>query len=277
MAEDALELSDLAPEELLELGDANLAEFIRHTARASSGGETVEEDGLLLVAGSHPNPGPYRNLAIRTRNELSADEAMRRADEFFRSRSRGYVFWIRTHVDEDLGALARQRGLTPLELEGLAQLFQGGCPPPVDPQPGVVLRWADDDQSRRDFLQVNAAAWGLGDAPVELTSSVLFEPSSLDSANVAAAIAYIDGAPAGTCMAIVYPDFVVGGYWGATAHWARRRGLHDLTTRAIFNAGFELGARLAFCQSSPLAANNLERMGFAQITRYERYRVPYVP
>jgi hypothetical protein len=277
MQDQEMNLSQLGREDLLELGDANLAEFIRHTARAGSGGETVEENGLLLVAGSHPNPGPYRNLAMRTHNELSAEEAIERATDFFRARSRGYVFWVRRHADEDLDRAAESRGWDSLEPEGLAQLFQAGCPDPVEPQPGIVLTWANDEQTRRDFLQVNAEAWGLGDAPVELTRSVLFEPSSLDAPNIAAAIGYIDGRPAGTCMAIVFPDFVVGGYWGATAHWARRRGLHDLTTRAIFNAGFELGARLAFCQSSPLAANNLERMGFQQLTRYQRYRVPYIP
>jgi GNAT superfamily N-acetyltransferase len=266
---------DLGRNELLELGDANLVEFIRHTARASSGGTVVEKDGLLLVAGGHANPGPYRNLAIRTTVELPAAEAMSRAAEFFAARSRGHIFWVRDHADHELDLIARDRGFTALEPDGLAQLYQGQCPAPAEPQPGVELVWADDDERRRDFLQVNAEAWGMGDAPVELTRSVLFEPSSLDAPNVAAAIAYIDGAPAGTCMAIVHPDFVVGGYWGATAQWARRRGLHDLTTRAIFNAGFKLGARLAFCQSSPLAAKNLERMGFEQLTRYRRYRVPF--
>jgi hypothetical protein len=121
---------------------------------------------------------------------------------------------------------------------------------------------------------VNADAWGMRDAPFDLVRATLFEPSSLDAANVAGAIAYIDGKPAGTCMAIVYPADVVGGYWGATAGWARKRGLHDLTTRAIFNAGFALGARIAVCQTSPGAAGNLERMGFRRITSYRRYVVP---
>lgn len=277
MSQQTRQASSLERDELLALGDANLLEFIRHTARASSDGAIVEEGGLLLVAGSHAAPGPYRNLAMRTSNELSADEAVRRAEEFFRQRSRPHIFWVRAHADAEIDDLAQGRSLALLEEGGLAQLYQPGCPEPVAPQAGVELHWADDDVKRRDFLQVNAAAWGMSDAPFELTRSVLFEPSSLDAPNVAAAIAYIDGKPAGTCMAIVYPEHVVGGYWGATAEWARRRGLHDLTTRAIFNAGFNLGATLSFCQSSPLAAGNLERMGFQQLTRYRRYRVPYSP
>jgi hypothetical protein len=91
---------------------------------------------------------------------------------------------------------------------------------------------------------------------------------------VAAAIAYIEGKPAGTSMGIVYPRHVVGGYWGATARWARRRGLHDLTTRAIFSGGSALGARVAVCQTSPGAAKSVVRMGFRQISSHKRYLVP---
>jgi hypothetical protein len=261
-------------DEPLRLADKNLAEFIRHTARAGGKSPFVEEAGLLLVAGSHPNPGPYRNVAMRLTQELPAAEALARADEFFAERSRGYVLWVRDHADAELDELARNRGCAPLEEGGLPQLYQEGCPDPVEPGPGIELRWAEDDQSRRDFLMVNADAWGMPNAPLELARATLFETASLDAPNVAGAIAYIDGKPAGTCMAIVYPHNVVGGYWGATAGWARKRGLHDLTTRAIFNAGFALGARISVCQTSPGAAGNLERMGFRQITSYKRYVVP---
>jgi hypothetical protein len=265
---------DLSRDELLELGDENLVGFIRHMARAGAGGVVTEECGLLLVAGSHPNPGPYRNLAIRIRNELSAEESMRVADEFFAARARGYVFWIRAHADADLAQLAQGRGLSLLEPEGLPELYRQGAPEPVEPAPDVDLTWADDEKKRIDFLNVNAEAWGIGNAPDELKRNVLFEPSTLDAPTVSAAMAYIDGQPASTSMAIEHPEFVAGGYWGATAHWARRRGLHDLTTRAAFNARLQLGARHFFCQNSPLAAKNVERMGFGQLTRYWRYRVP---
>lgn len=261
-------------DEILWLADQNIGEFIRHTSRAGEDSSILEESGLLLVAGSHPNPSPYRNVALRLTDTYPAADAIERADEFFAERGRGYVLWVRAHADRELDEIAQRRGLRLLEEPGLPQLFREGCPEPGQPGPGVELKWATDDATRRDFLMVNADAWGMSGAPFDIIRSALFEPASLDAPNVAAAIAYVDGAPAGTCMVINYPFHVTGGYWGATAGWARNRGLHDLTTRAVFNAGFALGAKVAVCQNSPGAARNLERMGLRQVSHYRRYVVP---
>ena len=50
-------------EELFRLADLSLAEFLRHLARY--GGAIHEEDGLLLFAGAHSQPNPYRNGLLR--------------------------------------------------------------------------------------------------------------------------------------------------------------------------------------------------------------------
>lgn len=260
--------------ELLELGDQNIAEFIRHIARTGEDTHILEEDGLLLVAGSHPNPGPYRNMAMRIGEGLTAQEVLARANEFFRRFSRGYCLWVRLHADRDVDEIATERGFRLLEEEGLPQLAREGAPEPVEPGPGIELRWAVDEKSRRDFLTVNADAWGMGGAPFDVVRATLFEPSILDAPNVTAAIAYIDDKPAGTCMSINFPAHVAGGYWGATAGWARKRGLHDLTSRAIFHAAARLGATISVSQTSPGAAKNLERMGLHQISSFRRYLVP---
>jgi hypothetical protein len=268
-------MSQTIAAELLDLGDQNVAEFIRHIARAGEETHILEEDGLLLVAGSHPNPGPYRNVAMRIGDGLSAEEVFARADAFFGGFSRGYCLWVRMHADRDVDEIATERGFRLLEEEGLPQLARAGAPDPVEPGPGIELRWAVDEQSRRDFLMVNADAWGMGGAPYDLVRATLFEPSILDAPNVTAAIAYIDDKPAGTCMSINYPPHVAGGYWGGTAGWARKRGLHDLTSRAIFHAAAEqLGATISVSQTSPGAAKNLERMGLQQISSFKRYLVP---
>jgi hypothetical protein len=260
--------------ELLELGDRNVAEFILHLARAGEGTRIVEDDGLLLVAGSHPNPGPYRNVAMRTGGGLTGEEVVARADEFFAEQSRGYCLWVRMHADRDVEQIMAERGFGLLEEEGLPQLARVGAPDPVEPGAGIELRWATDEKSRRDFLMVNADAWGMGGAPYDLVRATLFEPSILDAPNVTAAIAYIDDKPAGTCMSIIYPRDVAGGYWGATAGWARKRGLHDLTSRAVFHAAAELGATISVSQTSPGAAKNLAGMGLQQISSFKRYLVP---
>jgi hypothetical protein len=76
-------------DELLLLADLTLAEFARHLAR--SGGTVLEEDGLLLFAGPHPQPNPYRNGALRLDDRLDGEEALRRSREFFSARQSSHV------------------------------------------------------------------------------------------------------------------------------------------------------------------------------------------
>jgi hypothetical protein len=51
---------------ILAGGDANLAELMRRMSQAE-GSSIHEQGGIVLVAARHPNPGPYRNAAIVTR------------------------------------------------------------------------------------------------------------------------------------------------------------------------------------------------------------------
>src|SRR4051812_23364741 len=96
-------------DELLLLADLSLAEYLRHLARY--GGTVLEEDGLLLFAGAHPQPNPYRNGALRLDRRLSAAEARSRADAFFGQRRRSYALWVREHADDDLAADAADEQL----------------------------------------------------------------------------------------------------------------------------------------------------------------------
>jgi hypothetical protein len=102
---------DAGEEELL-LCDLTLAEFLRHRSRPD--GTLLEEDGLLVFAGPHPQPSPFRNGAMRLDSRLSAEEATRRARQFFRDRGRGFVMWVREHADTDLAAALDREGLREL-------------------------------------------------------------------------------------------------------------------------------------------------------------------
>ena len=51
---------------------------------------------------SHPQPGPFRNFAMRMTPEMSAEEAIARATERFDELGRSFVFWVRTDVDQDI-------------------------------------------------------------------------------------------------------------------------------------------------------------------------------
>ena len=92
--------------ELLRLADLTLAEFFRQLARYGTGSRILEEDGLVLFAGSHAQPNPFRNGAIRLDERLSAAEALERAQRFFAPLKRSYVFWVR-ESESELDALCR--------------------------------------------------------------------------------------------------------------------------------------------------------------------------
>lgn len=269
--------ADLA--DVLRGSDLNLVEFMKAMALAEDA-RVLEQEGLVLVAALHPNPGPYRNAAVLTADGLSAAAVLKLTSGFFTEQQRGFVLWVRDHGSEDreLERIADQRGWQLLEPEGLPQLGRLGTPDPIEPRTGVTVAAVSDAETRRDFLRVNAEAWGMPDVPIEVAKRILFEPDLLDdpSGTRFGVIAYLEGKPASTCLALVHPGGVVGGYWGATAPWALGHGLHDLTTRTVYNNAFAVSpeARFAVCQNSPGAAKNLTRMGFQQVSSYKRYLVP---
>jgi hypothetical protein len=264
---------------ILAASDANLAEFMCRMANAE-GAYSHEEDGLVLVAANHPNPGPYRNAAVFTGDSTSLDGRLERALEFFARRGRSFVLWVRDEGDAaaEVDHAAAGPGWRMLEDEGLPQLWREGPPEPVEPGEGITLTWATNADTRRDFVRVNADAWGLEGAPFETAAQIFFEPDLLDdpSGTTFAVVAYLEGRPASTCLAIVHPGDVVGGYWGATAAWALGHRLHDLTTRVAYNEAFAAfpQARVAVCQNSPGAAKTIARMGFEQVATWKRYLVP---
>jgi len=264
---------------ILAGGDANLAEFMLRMSRCDEGSVWEENSGLVLVAANHPNPGPYRNAALLTGESLTGGQAIGLARDFFGTRGRAFVLWVREHgaADVELGNLAAEHGYAPLD-DGLPQLCRDGPPPPVEPPDGVILMGATDDRVRRDFVGVNADAWGLEGVTPEIASQILFEPNLFEDASgtIFGVVAYLHGKPASTCLALVAPPSIVGGYWGATASWALGNRLHDLTTRAVYNEAFACWptAEIAVCQNSPGAAKTIARMGFRQISKYRRYLIP---
>jgi hypothetical protein len=249
---------------------------------AAEGAFFQNDDDLVLVAARHPNPGPYRNAAVLT-GHGDVETRLERALDCFGGRRRAFVLWVRSDGEcgPALAEIAAARDWRPLEGEGLPQLGRVGPPDPVEPGDGVTLTWATDERMRRDFVQVNSDAWGMEGAPFETAVRILFEPGLLDDPTgvTFAAIAYLDGKPASTAVAVVHPEGVVGAYWGATAPWALGHRLYDLTMRAACRGAFSAfpTARHAVCQNSPGAAKTIARMGFEEVGRWMRYLVPTPP
>src|SRR5436305_13659763 len=112
-------------DDLLLLADLTLADYLRYLARY--GGATLEEDGLLLFAGAHRQPNPYRNGALRLDQTLPAQEVFERAGSFFAEQQRSYALWVREDDDGDLQRVAVDRGLR--ELERLPEMVLAELPP----------------------------------------------------------------------------------------------------------------------------------------------------
>lgn len=269
--------------ELCRLADLSLADYARHLSRF--GGSISEEAGLLLFAGAHSQPNPYRNGTLRLDDGPTAEEVLRRAGEFFGERGRGYALWVREHGDADLEAAARRAKLA--ELERLPELVLYELPPAMPLPEGVELRRALDEQTRNDYLEVVASAWGMAGLPAALAADLFFSPDSLDAPNVAAFVAYFDGQPLSGAMTLVTQGIALG----CQAATIRRpkpgqkipppgasKGARSLAQSCLWAAlklSFEeLGAEFSLCQTSARGASAWQQLGYQPFTSYGRYVVP---
>jgi hypothetical protein len=270
-------------DDLLRLADLTLAEYLRYLARY--GGASLEEDGLLLFAGAHRQPNPYRNGALRLNKALDAQAVVRRAASFFGARRSGYALWAREHGDHDLETLAAAEGLH--ELERIPELALQTLPSYLPPADGVEIRRAQDERARDDYLAVVAEAWGMADMPREVAAKVFFDPASLDEPGVAAFVAYYDDQPLSAAMTFVSHEVALG-CQAATIRRPKpgqrlpspgppgeRRGLAQSCLWAALELSFgKLGARLSLCQTSGLGAPVWLGLGYRPFTSYARYLVP---
>jgi hypothetical protein len=269
--------------DLLALADLTLAEYLRYLARY--GGAFVEEDGLLLFAGAHRQPNPYRNGVLRLSDTLGSEAVLRLADRFFGLRKSGYALWAREHGDGEVERTATQRGLR--ELERLPELVLEQLPDYVPPPDGVEIRRASDTRTREDYLDLVADAWGMASMPRDVAAKVFFDPDSLDVPNVAAFVAYYDAKPLSAAMTLVAHEVALG----CQAATIRRpksgqrlprmgapgeyRGLAQSCLWAALELSYcELGARLSLAQTSAPGAPAWLGLGYRPFTSYARYLVP---
>lgn len=270
-------------DKLLALADLTLADYLRYLARY--GGEVREEDGLLLFAGAHRQPNPYRNGALRLDASLPAEEAFGRAAAFFGPRRSSYALWAREHGDSDLERTATARGLR--ELERLPEMMMFDLPEYLPPPDGVELRRATDSQTREDYLELVANAWGMATLPRDVAARVFFDPDSLDVSNVAAFVAYYDGMAVSAAMTHVSRGVALG-CQGATvrrpkpgqrlprsAGSGETRSLAASCLWAALELSYDaLGATMSLGQTSNLGAPVWQGLGYELFTSYARYLVP---
>jgi ribosomal protein S18 acetylase RimI-like enzyme len=248
---------------LIELSDLNYAEAMRELTRRA-GGAVVDEDGVMLYAGAHPLP-VMANGVMRTGPGLDAAGVLARADRFFGERERGFTLIVRAHADGDLQEIADASEL-PTFASPAAMVLEHRLADAVAPA-GVQLRRVTTVADVAAFASVNGQAYATYGMPADVAPAVFRRPETVIGPHIAAFIAMRDGTPAAAAMVIVTHG-VAGIYWVGTVPEARGQGLGELCTRAATNAGFDLGARAASLQASPMGEPVYRRMGYVEVTRY---------
>jgi GNAT superfamily N-acetyltransferase len=257
--------------ELIELSDLNYAEAMRELSRRA-GGTVHDEDGILLFTGGHPLP-VLCNGVLRTETRLGADEVLDRTRDFFARAGRGFTVLIRAHADGDLHAVASAARL--VQMGDSPGMVLERRLPEAKPPAGVVLRRVETAADVAAFASVMGAAYATYGMPADVAPRLFPRTETLIAPHMVAFLALLDGAPAAGAMVIVTHG-VAGIYWVGTTPAARGRGLAELCTRAAGNAGFDLGARIAALQASPMGEPVYRRMGYVEVTRYP-YLVQFEP
>ncbi len=229
-------------------------------------GATVEaREGWTLGAATPSHP-VISNAAFRKDDEVDPEELLARARAFFGERGRGFSVWARGGVDEDrdLIAAAEAAGLQPVYEMPEMILGQRAKERPLPD--GVELRRVASAADASEYWQVAALAYSSLGFPNESFGSYT-NHAGLLADNVAAFLAYTDGRPAGIAMTIVSHG-VAGIYWVGSVEEARNRGLGWTVTAAAVNAGFDLGAKIASLQASPMGESLYSAMGFERAFTY---------
>lgn len=253
----------MTDDELRELADLNYAEATREMTRRS-GGAVLDEGGVMLAAGGHALP-VLVNCAMRTDPRVAPDAVLARARRFFAPRRRGFSVVARAHLDGDLETACTAAGLATFGAAPgmvLTRRLADAVPPP-----GVRLRRVATAADAAAYAAVMDEAYQSLGMPPGVAAVQVGRLDALAAPHIVAVLAEVDGAPVAGAVTIVTHG-VAGVYWVGTRAAARGRGLAELCTRAAGNAGFELGARVAALQASPMGEPIYRRMGYVEVTRY---------
>ena len=252
------------------LGHRNLIAFNRAVTGWGSRGALEEGGGAVLCAGGTWIP-VVANGAYRTDHEVGGGELIARADEFFGSLARGFTIKVRdTGEDDDLRQACEAAGL---ERFGAA-VPQMMIDSPLSARPtdeDVATHMVEDEAGVRDFIAVNAAAYGTYGMPAEVLSDLFDEPKRLlEDQRAHVVVASRAGEPIATAMTFE-SDGVASLQWVGTVPGARSSGLGALVTVSATNLAFARGASSCTLQASPMGAPLYRRLGYETIYHYAEF------
>jgi ribosomal protein S18 acetylase RimI-like enzyme len=257
-------------DDLARRAHLNLLEFSRESTRWGIGGRLEERDGVLLYATGTWVP-VLNNGAFRLDASVAATDVIARAEDFFRELRRGYTIMVRdTGEDDDLVEASTAAGLTafdqsPPEMVCRERLADAPAPDRVE------LRVVSTPEEVADFAAVNSNAYATYGMPTDALPAVFSRPEGLLAAeNVVSVVAYADGEAVGAAQTLVSHG-IAGVYWVGTVDGARGRGIGEAVTRAVTNAGFDMGASANTLQASVMGEPIYARMGYETLYRYRAY------
>jgi hypothetical protein len=251
---------------LVALGDLSYLESLREQARAT-GGAIDERGGTLIISG--PGRHPIYNYAVRTDPALDGATAFERARRHFAERNTGYtVIAMNGHDDAAFGSAAGAAGLAALVAP--PAMFCTERLPDKPLAAGIRLEHVRDLAGLAAYRDVSKVAWATYGIPQAVTAAIFTRLAMVAGEHIHAVVAY-DGAVPVSCALVLLSHGIGGVYWVGTTPEGRGRGLAEACTRAVTNAGFDLGARMVTLQASPMGAPIYRRMGYRQIGSYTLY------
>ena len=256
--------------ELLRACDLNLVEVLRHFARSQPDGVVHEEAGFTMFGGSATWPGPFDNGVFVLDPRTEPADVLARAKRFFGGLRRAYCVWTGDHLDPAFEEAVREAGLVLLS-EGTPQMVLGRRLPDAVTTPAVTLRSVDDDRTRRDYITVLQRSFTPSQGtPPEVLEGNFRDLDTVHGPHTRAVVAYVGDVPAAGAFVLVSHGVASVQYVG-TVEAARGRGLGELVTRWVGNAGFDLGAQVAALQASDMGEPVYRRMGYETVTYYRYY------
>jgi ribosomal protein S18 acetylase RimI-like enzyme len=246
----------------------NLIDSSRQLFELDPGAVIESEDGWLFGAGSPSHP-VISNAAFRRNDDVSAEELVSRAKDFFHARGRGFSTWIRGEESEDLDLSAAALGAGLQLVYEMPEMVLGSPVEEPNLPAGTELRQLSEAGQADDYWKVAASSYTSIGFPPEVFGSYT-NNAGLLAENVAAFIAYLDGEPVSIAMTIVSHG-IAGIYWVGSLEQARGKGLGRAVTAAATNAGFKLGAEIASLQASPMGKPIYEAMGYESLFDYRLF------
>jgi hypothetical protein len=255
----------LTNRDLIYLADLNYAESMRETARWATNSEIIEQDDLLLIAGSDSTP--VTNSAIRIGNHAgpTAEEMMERVKTFFGNRKRGYSLYVRWHLDSDLETLCQSANLMKIaDTPGMAvhePILSKGLP--ID----FKIKSIEDEAGAADFAAVAINSFQSLGMNVETGQKIFEKPGRMIRPYNYLTVIYVNEQPV-SCAMITFSHTIAGIYWVGTLESFRKKGLAEVCTATVTNEAFRRGASCVILQASPFGEPIYRRLGFKEFTRY---------